>query len=686
MAKKPKAAPTRKAKAGRTDRKKTPRTSVWRRLFWLARFAAIALIWLAVAGFAILAFYAYDLPDVEALESPKAGPALTLLAEDGSTVAHFGRYFTGSVPLSDMPPYLPIALLATEDRRFYSHFGVDPIGLLRAALANYRAGRVVQGGSTITQQLAKNLYLSPERTVRRKIQEVVLALWLEVKYTKDEILALYLNRVYFGAGAYGVGAAAARYFDKDVGELTLGEAAMLAGLVKAPSRYAPTSDLALARARAEQVLANMVDAGFISDADAKRGDARRIKLSAPRDVTRNTRYFADWIVDELADYISTTDDDLVIVTTLDPAMQRAAEAAVAATLGESGKKQAIGQGALLAMTPDGAVRAMVGGRDYAASSYNRAVSARRQPGSAFKLFVYTAALENGMRPSDRVVDGPISIDGWKPKNYRGDYKGEMTLKESFSQSVNTVAVQLSERAGRKNVIDAAERLGIRSELRNHPSIALGTSEVSLLELTAAYGTVAADGRAVLPFGIVEIRGAESGRVLYRRRGSGLGRVVDRRIDDQLRDMLRSVIVSGTGRGADPGRPAAGKTGTSQDFRDAWFIGFTPELVAGVWFGNDDASPMKNVTGGGAPARTWGRFVRAALEGKPVHDFDAGPLLADGGGDGDWRESIWQTIRSAIDSAISGGGNAAGSGSAGSGSRTAPANRPAPSDFPADNRR
>ncbi|MFQ5783690.1 MAG: transglycosylase domain-containing protein [Alphaproteobacteria bacterium] len=609
MAKKPRT-PEKKARKRRAPRRRALRAA----LRWALKWFAVALIWAGVAGFALITWYAYDLPDVSRLGERQRSPSITLVSADGETLTRFGDLYGAPRRIDELPPDLGHAVIAIEDRRFYRHFGLDLVALLRASLANLRAGHVIQGGSTITQQLAKNIFLTPERTFRRKVQEVLLALWLEYKFTKDEILSIYLNRVYFGAGAYGIEAAARRYFAKSARALTLSESAMLAGLLKAPSRYAPTRDLARARARARQVLASMVEAGFLSTAEAEaatKAPARIARASAG--AGSGARYFADWVLDRLAGYAGPEAGDLVVVTTLDAALQGAAEEAVAWGLAGEGARRAAHQASLVALTPDGAVLAMVGGRDYRASQFNRATQALRQPGSAFKLFVYLAALEAGLSPDEVVEDAPLTIDGWSPRNYDGRYLGPVSLRTALARSLNTVAVRVAERVGRKNVVRAARRLGITAPLRTRASLALGASEVSLIELTAAYGTLANLGEGVWPYGISEIRNAR-GEVLYRRAGSGPGPVIGEGPLRMLVDMLSAVITRGTGRAAALPWPVAGKTGTSQESRDAWFVGFTRGLVAGVWVGNDDGAAMKGVTGGGLPARLWARFMAAALAG------------------------------------------------------------------------
>ncbi len=465
----------------------------------------------------------------------------------------------------------------------------------------------------------------------------MLALSLEWRFSKKQILELYLNRAYLGAGTYGVAAAAQRYFGKPAAELSLPEAAMLAGLLKAPSRYAPTRDLTAARARASQVLANMVAAGHLTEAAASAARRRPAALAPAPTVDRSAEYFADWALEEVAAFVGRGGRDLTVITTLDPKLQRIAERALVGALAQHGAAADIGQGAIVALAPDGAVKAMVGGRDHAASQFNRATQARRQPGSAFKPFVYLAGLEAGLTPDDRIVDEPVVVDGWRPRNYSGHYVGPVSLTEALARSINSVAVKIAERAGREQVTEIAYRLGITSELRDHPSIALGTSEVSLLELSGAYLPFANGGLAVLPHGIVEISGAD-GEVLYRRAGSGLGRVIEPGHAAAMNRMLAAVLDGGTGKAARLDRPAAGKTGTSQNFRDAWFVGYTPDLLAGVWLGNDDATPMQRVTGGGLPALIWRDFMQQALGGLPVK-----PLVMSATEPRPETRSLWQRL-------------------------------------------
>ncbi|WP_374449361.1 transglycosylase domain-containing protein [Stella sp.] len=606
------------AEQGQGEGRPRPR----RRRSWLGfalRWAFILGVWATVAVLGLVAWYAYDLPDTRNLAGVERRPSVTMLAADGTVLATFGDIHGEAVQLRDLPGFVPAALLATEDRRFYQHFGVDLLGVARAIYQNLRAGRVVEGGSTITQQLAKNLFLTADRTTRRKVQEALLALWLERRFTKDEILAIYLNRVYFGAGTYGIDAAARRYFGKPATRVGLYEAAVLAGLPKAPSRLNPLRDPDLAADRAGEVLDNMVEAGFLSRNEAEAAKTNRTELARIAGPSQGNRYFADWALEQVAGYVGQATSDLVVATTFQPRLQALAEAAVGAALAAEGPKLAAGQGALVAMAPDGGVQAMVGGRDYAESQFNRASQAMRQPGSAFKPFVWLAALETGWRPESPIVDQPVRIRNWSPRNFNGRYLGEISLAQALAQSVNTVSVQLVQRIGVDRVIQTAHRMGVTSELGRDASLALGTSELTPVELAGALAPLANDGNGAIPYAIREIRD-RSGRILYRRTGTGPGRVVAPEIAGEMNRMLAGTIETGTARAANIGRPAAGKTGTTQDYRDAWFAGWTPDLVAVVWVGNDDGRPMKGVTGGSLPAGIWRRFMQEAVKGTPPRPF------------------------------------------------------------------
>ncbi|GMV63854.1 MAG: hypothetical protein AMXMBFR74_30210 [Parvibaculum sp.] len=581
--------------------------------------AAVLALWGLIAFGGLLFWYGLNLPDTSGLYNVKHTPSVSIVAANGEVLSHRGDLKGSYASLGDLPAYVPQAVLATEDQRFYWHFGVDPVGLARAVVVNYKAGAYVQGGSTITQQLAKNVFLQPDRTISRKIEEMVLAVWLELRFTKEEILTLYLNRVYFGGGAYGLEAASERFFRKPARALTLPEAAMLAGLLKAPSRYSPTNDIDLARRRAGVVLQNMVNAGYISPDDARLANVAPASLEGYT-ARGSINYFVDWVAEALPDYAGKPDTDVSVITTIDPALQSEAERIVAEVLQVEGSGMNASQAALVAMTPDGAVRAMVGGRSYVQSQFNRAVQAKRQPGSAFKPIVYLAAMEKGLTPDTVRTDRPVNYGGWAPENYSGRFEGDMTLRTALAKSVNTVAVQVAREAGIRNVVAAARRLGLQDELPSNLSLALGSGNVNLLELTAAYATFANGGYGVLPHGIEEVR-ARSGEELYRRQGSGIGRVADPFVVAEMNNMLKAVMIYGTGRNAALGlRPSAGKTGTSQDFRDAWFVGYTADLVVGVWVGNDNGAPMNKVTGGSLPARIWQAFMERTQEGVAIAEL------------------------------------------------------------------
>ncbi|MGD9617070.1 MAG: transglycosylase domain-containing protein [Alphaproteobacteria bacterium] len=606
-------------------RRTAPARRSWRSA--VLRLSVLLFLWGLIIGGGVLGYFALTLPDTSQLASAERRPSVTVLAEDDSLIGSFGDLFGKPLSLREMSPYLPHAVLAAEDRRFYSHFGLDPIGILRAAVTNVRAGEVLQGGSTITQQLAKVLFLSPDRNISRKIREMLLALWLEHRFTKDQILEIYLNRVYLGAGTYGVDAAADRYFGKSAAKLTLFESAVIAGLIRAPSRLNPARDPEAAAGRALQVLDNMVEAGFITRAQADAAEKHGFAVvpsSRP-----GPRYFADWITEQLRELAGAGRRDLIVRTTLDPRLQAIAENAVTDILARHGARYRVGQGALVAIATDGAVLAMVGGRDYGRSQFNRATQAQRQPGSAFKPFVYLAGLEAGLRPQDRVVDAPIRIGNWQPHNYSNRYQGEMTLATAVAQSVNTVAAQVAQRAGIGRVIATANRLGIASDLARDASLALGTNEVNLLELVSGYAPFANGGYGSLAYGITDIWDT-NGNILYHRAGTGAGRVIAPELVGAMNRMLAGVMTHGTGRNAALGRPAAGKTGTTQEYRDAWFIGYTAELVAGVWLGNDDNTPMNKVTGGTLPAVAWRNFMLEATRGTPARPLPSGPVSRDRG--------------------------------------------------------
>lgn len=596
------------------------------RPWWKSTLKRLTL-WGFGLGIPLLAIVFFTLPNIDNLNKFTKTPSILLKSEDGEIIGSFGDIYGDYIPFKELPRSLVDAVVATEDRNFYHHFGVDPFGMARALVADIRARHFVQGGSTITQQVAKNVFLTSERSILRKIREMMLAIKLERRFSKEDILSIYLNRVYLGAGNYGVDAAAHRYFDKSARDLSLSESAIMAGLLKAPSRFAPTSNPQLARKRADQVLLNMQDAGYLTAAQTENArQALAQRMSSRQRQSQSAMYFADWIMDQLPEYIGDVQDDLVVVTTLRPQWQAEADKAMTQVMDKEGASHDASQAAIVAMTPDGAVRVMIGGRNYGASQYNRAEQALRQPGSSFKLFVYLAGLESGYTPDTVVEDQPLSIPivggHWEPKNYTGRYLGEMPLRDAVAESVNTVAVQVAMRAGLGHVIEMAQRLGISSDIDEVPSIALGATEVSLLELTTAYAHLASGGAVVYPYGIIDIT-TSHGEPVYHRHTTGIDGVALRSdIVSMMDDMLEGVIDHGTGKAATIGRPAAGKTGTTSDYRDAWFMGFTPDLVTGVWVGNDDNTPMKKVTGGMLPAMIWHDFMIPALANIPPRAINA----------------------------------------------------------------
>ncbi|MDB5683321.1 MAG: penicillin-binding protein family [Sphingomonas bacterium] len=563
---------------------------------------------LVAAGIGVLmllaAWLAITAPLSQSLR-PIAPPSVTLLAADGTPIARRGAIIDRVVDARALPDHVPQAFIAIEDRRFYSHLGIDPRGIARAAWHNLLAGGVREGGSTITQQLSKVAFLDADRTAARKLREAMIAFWLEAWLSKDEILSRYLSNVYFGDNVYGLRAAARHYFSKRPEQLNIGESAMLAGLMKAPSRLAPSTNLAGARARQKLVVAAMADAGFISKSTARRVKPARVRLQPVASLPSGT-YFADWAMPAARDRAGAIYAEQKVETTLDTRIQRAARRAIArAGLGKA-------QVALVAMRPDGRVVAMIGGRSYADSRFNRATQARRQPGSTFKLFVYLAALRAGMSPEDEVEDAPLTIDGWSPANSDRRYRGMLTLREAFARSSNVAAVRLAERVGRDKVIRAARDLGVRSPMRPDPSLALGTSGMTLIELTSAYAAVAAGLYPVAAHGLPDEE--EPGlleRLLGRQRRFGPHQ------HDMLLDLLSATVNQGTGRSAALRTQVFGKTGTTQDNRDAIFIGFAGDLVTGVWIGNDDNSPLKGIAGGGMPARIWRDFMASAIGSAPL---------------------------------------------------------------------
>ncbi len=566
---------------------------------------------LSVLGLTILLSFA--IPAIETTN--KAGwrtasqYSVTFLDRYGNEIGNRGILFSEAVPLEDIPDHLIKAVLATEDRRFFEHFGLDVIGTFRALRANLEANDVVQGGSSLSQQLAKNLFLSSERSLERKINEAFLALWLEARLTKREILKLYLDRAYLGGGAFGVEAASQFYFGKSVREINMAEAAMLGGLFKAPTRFAPHANRAASLSRANTVLSNMVDAGFMTE-----GQVHGARLNPAKVVDRSDHaspdYFLDWAFEEVQRLMRGKDQYVLVArTTVDPELQKVADDAVKSTLDQYGRSKRAQQAALVSMETDGAVRALVGGRDYGDSQFNRATAALRQPGSSFKPYVYLTALQNGYTPRSRVVDGPVSCGRWSPKNYSGGYRGAMTMETALAKSINTIAVKLSLTIGREKVLENLSKMGIEGP-RASCSMALGDTGITPLSHTAGMAHFANGGKRVRAYAITEIR-TEGGQVVYDRSVDEPepAQIFDRETVEQLNRMLGSVVTAGTGRRAQlEFTHSAGKTGTSSSYRDAWFMGFTGKYVTGVWFGNDSYRPMGRVTGGNLPAMAWHKYM------------------------------------------------------------------------------
>ncbi len=567
---------------------------------WLVLFLSIAVTWSLL-----------NLPETESIQISRQ-PSITFLDKEGRIIASYGDIYGQSIQYENLPKNLVNAVIVTEDKRFFFHPGIDIKGIVRAAIVNLKAGRIVQGGSTITQQLAKNLFLTPERSFTRKLHELILSFWLELRFTKQQLLSIYLNRVYLGSGTYGVQAASEKYFNKKVEELNLYECALIASLLKAPSRYNPIANEELSRERTYKVLENMKKSNLITDQSIIEAKLNNKTYNKYTSAPKSTRYFIYWLLPRVKSYLGEIKEDLIVRTTLDVKLQEIAEDSVNSI---TSKYSSADQSALVALDLDGGVMAMIGGRDYGDTQFNRVTQAQRQPGSAFKIFVYLAGLKEGFEPEDEMVDSEININGWSPKNYKKEFLGEISLFDAFAKSINTVAVQLSENIGRQNVIKMAKSMGIRSPIVNSPSLALGTSEVNLLELTAAYDVLANSGKGIFVHGIRSIENT-SGKTLFMREGKGPGEILDSGLVNTMIRMLENTIQTGTGKNAKIDRPAAGKTGTSQSLRDAWFIGFSSDLVVGVWFGNDDDSPMKNITGGTAPAILWSDFMKKAHYGKP----------------------------------------------------------------------
>ncbi len=592
------AKPQKKKKSGK-KRESKQRVKNRRRI--LKIFAVLVITLLTYIGYCAL-----TLPNINEAVNRTRQPSTTIIADNGNEVQTFGTVYSEVVRSEELPQYVVDAIVYTEDRRFYQHFGFDIISFTRAMAANIFAGRYAQGGSTITQQVAKNLFLTSEKSLRRKVQELLLAFWLEYKFSKEQILTLYLNRVYLGAGTYGIEAASQKYFQKTSRDLNIKEAAVIAGMLKAPSRYNPIASKERAVDRAKVVLKIMEENGLIDEADRKR------ILNMPLGREKSSRvtgaaYFADWVYNEVNSYIGERDDDIYVSTTLNQELQEKAYKALQDAISANRDKN-VSQGAVVIMDFSGAIKAMVGGVNYNKSQFNRATSALRQPGSAFKPFVYITALQHGWSPEDEIEDKPIVIKNWRPANDDKKYYGTVTLKYALAKSLNLATINLAQQLSGKDIIRTARKMGINTEMQNTPSLALGTFEVTVLDMAAAYTSIANGGYAVWPYAIEEIY-SRDGYQLYQRKAEEQMRILDKKAVQELTEMLEKVIKSGTGHRANIGRFAAGKTGTSQDNRDAWFVGFTDNLAAAVWLGNDDNSPMKGVYGSGLPATIWQKIMQ-----------------------------------------------------------------------------
>jgi penicillin-binding protein 1A len=594
------------------------RGPVWRITIGLIKFGLYASLLGFVALAVAVGIAMSSLPDFETLQSSPNGQTVRVRAADGTVIFAMGPSYGQWLRHDEIPEIMRDAMISVEDRRFKSHLGVDPIGIARSVRVRIERGRWAQGGSTITQQLARNLFLTNTRTFGRKIREVILALAMERSFTKEQILELYLNRIYFGGGAYGIDAASRRFFGHSARELDLSEAAVVAGLVKAPSRYSPTADAQAAIGRAGVVLDLMVETGQISASEAAAATPSDVAL-APQPRRNSVRYFTDWALNQLDLLIDETRAPIDVWTTLDLDMQARAVDSVRA------HTPAGAQAALVALDRDGAVRAMVGGTDYVTSNYNRAVTSVRQPGSSWKLFVYLAALENGYTPDDRVVDEPINWNGWQPRNSSGRYSGEMDIRSAFAYSVNTVAAQLGAEVGLHTVANMAQRFGISTPINTHPSMVLGTSEVRVIDMARAFASVSARGIAIEPYGIVRVtmEDAETREEveLYRVEIDQSRVLVAPYVAAEMTDLLQTAVATGTGRAAQIGRPVAGKTGTTSSNKDGWFIGFSSGLTTAVWMGRDDARSVAGLQGGRAPARAFADFMRYAVSSRPVEEFD-----------------------------------------------------------------
>ncbi|HWH18867.1 MAG TPA: PBP1A family penicillin-binding protein, partial [Allosphingosinicella sp.] len=548
------------------------------------------------------------------------GQMIRVRAVDGSVLVSLGPSFGEWLRYDQIPDIMKDAMVAVEDRRFRYHPGVDPVGIVRGIQVSVQQGDRVRGVSTITQQLARNIFLTNKRSYGRKLREAILALAIEGRFTKDQILELYLNRVYFGGGAYGIDAASRRFFGHSAQTLNLSEAAIIAGLVKAPSNYSPTADAEAARDRASVVIDLMRRNGDISAAEAANAAPAEVSL-VPTPKQNSVRYFTDWVLPQLDTLIDENVEPIDVWTTLDLDMQRAADQAI------NGNTPGGAQGALVSLDRDGSVRAMVGGRDYVDSLYNRATQAQRQPGSAFKLFVYLSALEAGYTPTSTVVDEPVNINGWQPRNNNRTYSGAVTVRQAFAHSINTISAKLGREVGFRTVADMAQRFGITTPVNTHPSMVLGTSDVRLIDMTRAFASVASKGVAVVPYGIRRVTTAD-GQLLYQHQPIEARVLVAPWVAAQMTDLLQAAVLTGTGRAANIGRPVAGKTGTTSSNKDGWFIGFSSGLTTGVWMGRDDARPLPGLQGGTSPARAFQAFMSKAVANRPVEQFDTQVALPD----------------------------------------------------------
>ena len=638
MAKKSTSAKKKPAK--KSSKNKSLNNWPWKKLFKFSfKWGMVAALWCTLIIIGILLYYGSELPNITKSMVLERRPTISIQASNGEVVDRYGDIKGEIVDVRTLPPHITNAILATEDRKFYSHWGIDIKGIIRAFTVNLAKGRFAQGGSTITQQLAKNLFLSRERTLKRKIQEVILSFQLERELDKDEILSAYLNRVYLGSGAYGIDAAARTYFGKTAEELDLREAAVIAGLLKAPSRYSPNSNPELSEKRTAVVMQAMADAGYITEDDIN--EYKEIPPAPKRKPSSgdSVRYFTDYIVSQLDDLIGNIEEDIIVTTTLDIHVQKELEETITKALLRHGPKSDVGQAAGLFMRNDGAVVALMGGKNYENSEYNRVSDAIRQPGSAFKPFVYLAALENGKTMFSQVEDKKITTGRYKPKNFGNKYYGWVTLEKALTNSLNTIAVNLMREVGVSNVINTARRLGVTADLEPNLSTALGSSGVPMTQMVTAYSTLARGGLAVDAYSIKKIK-TKSGEILYEYSAPKKPRqVIEIEPLSQINAMMRSVVEKGTGVGAKTSFPAAGKTGTTQDYRDAWFVGFTERYTGAIWLGNDDNSPMKRISGGSVPASIWKQvMIKAQSRGGKVYDSFP-PVKVNGSGMEDILDGI-----------------------------------------------